>query len=320
MPRRAFLPLPLLFFLAGCGVPRTPAAFPDPPDDPGEAPSEVTPATPHVWTSSELVCHGGKKEGALRPRPNDEDAELGAALGRSPLFGISAPAQPSRRKVKNHVRRHPAQAADPDLAKAIDNAIYDTSRCADHEGSSADLTVEITADNGGVTKVRTKAPTNDALTRCLLEVACDVPVPFKAAALTASIPLRVRTMKDTLPKVIVLSQGGGVPPSTFTAPVEEEESSENDVAILGGLAREAAAACEQGQLLSKQAPFVDLGMAATPHSTVRPTVLVHFGQTSATPPPDTLLRCMNGRIDGFRLPLRPSHGVGHTRFRITWDG
>jgi hypothetical protein len=271
--------------------------------------------------NAELACNGhGATTGPLRVRDDSDDHV--AEASRLPYFGIAAPSEPTRARVKNHVRRRPAQALDGDLAKAIDDSMFDTTRCAPHDGASADIVVDVTVEKGAVAKARTSAPSNDALTRCLLEVACDVPVPLKAGAMHATIPLRVRSMKDAAdaPKLAVLSRGGSVPASTFTAPADANESGGNDVAILGGVLREAAMACEQGQLLGTQPRHVVMALSASPHSTVPPTVNVARGQMSEPAPSASLLHCMGARMDGFRLPLSPSHGVGQTVFRVTWDG
>ena len=98
------------------------------------------------------------------------------------------------------------------------------------------------------------------------------------------------------------------------------ESSENDVALLGGVLREAAMACEQGQLLLPAPRFAVFALSASPHSTVQPTVNVAFGPTSTPEPDKPLVHCMRERMDGYRLPLSPWHGVGTAGFRVTWDG
>ncbi len=310
--------------LFACG-PRTPAAFPEPTEDPNAPPPPPAPVPPsnHVWSGAEVTCNAKASSEALRLRFEDEEPPSSAERG--PWLGISSPPPPVRPRVKMHVRRLPARAVansalDPDLAKAIDAAPYDTTRCAEHEGASADLVVEITVDKGAVSKVTSSSKTDAKLTRCLLEVACELRVPTNAAEMRAAIPLRVQDMKSGAPKLELVSQESSAPAGAYTAPADASEPRENDPAILGGVLREAAVACEQGQLLAPAPRFAVFLLSASPHSSVAPTVNVAFGPSSKPAPHKPLLECMRDRMEGFRLPLSPWHGVGQTGFRVTWDG
>jgi hypothetical protein len=302
--------------LAACGPAAPGPVTPAPTEEPSEPTTPAPPRTPEErgWAGDELDCRKGRA--ALRANDRGLGVEWPRrdAAERSPLFGISAPAAPPQRpQAKNHVRRRPAQSPSAALASAIDAATFDTSACATKDGRAIEFGIGVTVDHGRVTRVRRDDATPlDELTRCLMETACALDLAAQDPRVEkASFGVRVRptAMLADLPRVKLVDKSSGDPHSKLDEPT-----------IVGTILAHAAGACEQGQVLASAPRTADFAIAATPHSTVQPTVDIALRGTSEPPPDATLTRCVMERLEGFRLPFAPSHNVPLMRLRVTWDG
>jgi hypothetical protein len=278
-----------------------------PPVAPEEPPVAVGATPVRQWSVS---CDARRKTTLREARPLDDADPFGVAaplLHASPLLGISAPAPPSDKRPKHHIRRKPAEAVagaplHPGLAKSLDAASYDARACAQVDGRPSELVLTLSVEKGAVKVVDgTSTETVDQLSACLMQIACDIPVAQVPDGAKAAFALHIRPMHAELAKVDVL-----------------ESANKGHANIVGPIVREAATGCEQGQITWREPRSADLMLTASPHSSVQPTVNYARTATSQPAPDQTLLECLEIRLDGYRLPLDPWHGVDPIRLRVTW--
>lgn len=202
-----------------------------------------------------------------------------------------APASPARPVVNSHVRREAAVSADASLARAIDRADVNTTSCKARTTGRQDVNVEIEVVQGVVRTV-TRQAAGGGLLQCVMGSLCELSL--GAASGKATVAFHLRPMSDS-PKVKVKS--GTVTPEQQTM-----------VDAVG----EAAAACEQGQLLKSKPTSALLTVGASPHSSMT-TMTIDIST------PTELNECMTQRLDGLRLPFlwKP---VGNVDLAVTWDG
>jgi hypothetical protein len=201
-----------------------------------------------------------------------------------------APASPERPEVNSHVRREAAVSADASLARAIDRASVNTTSCKARTTVRQDVNVELEVVQGVVKTVTRQAA--GGLLQCVMGSLCEVSL--GAASGKATVAFHLRPMSDS-PKVKVKS--GTVTPEQQT---------------MVDAVREAAAACEQGQLLKSKPTSALLTVGASPHSSMT-TMTIDIST------PTELNECMTQRLDGLRLPFlwQP---VGSVDLAVTWDG
>jgi hypothetical protein len=308
-----------IFFAISCGPPTEPVEAPVAPrtdtQAPEEAPPPLLPAEERGWTGSSLEC--AKRRLSLRAPSSSTSLAFDAIeflngrgereAGRAPFVGISAPRPPPEVRIRTHVRRRAVASVagvslDEALARAIDAAPLDTSACMQREGRAADLVVVLTAGQGAAKELRVQASELDDATRCIVEAACDLALPDAHNDQRGAFGLRIRPLRSDRAKIDVMSSGNA-----------------SDAKVVAAVVEDVATGCEQGQLLTRDVRYVDIGASGTPHSTVRPTMIVGRTGTSQPSPDESLIRCLETRLDGYRLPFDPSHQVNPITFRVTWS-
>jgi hypothetical protein len=295
----------LMLASSGCGPsgerveapvapPVEPTAEPETPPPP-----PLGPASERGWTEGTLDC--AKRTGAWNePRSN------GVSRADAMLFGISAPREPLTVRSRSHVRRRavdevPGETVSRSFSRAVDGATFDTRACGERDGRAADFVIVVSAEKGAVKKVRALASDLDDLSQCVVDAVCNMTVPNMAGEQRAAFGVRVRPIATDRAKVEVRSSGD-----------------RNDARVVASVVADVATGCEQGQMATADARWIEVAATATPHSTVRPTLNVAFPATSTPPPDDTFTQCLASRLEGYRLPLEPWHPVDRMVLRVTW--
>jgi hypothetical protein len=221
-------------------------------------------------------------------------------------LGISAPAEPLVVRARSHVRRRavddvPGETVSRSFSRAVDAAVFDTRASAERDGRAADFVVVLAAEKGAVKTVRALASDVDDLAQCVVDAVCDMSVPEMAGEQRAAFGVRVRPIANDRAKVEVRST-----------------SNQGDARSVAAIVADIATGCEQGQLIARDARWIEVTASATPHSTVRPTLNVAFPTTSKPAPDTSFVQCLATRLDGYRLPFEPWHPVDPMTLRVTW--